>query len=132
MARAQWPLHSEMPIIEVVLTMAQGGQKTSRILLADTGAGTAVARFELILDETDCLLCGGASAQTLKLGGAYAGSFPRYFLRVQIPQLNFDDFLFAIGVPRTPDGVDGIAGFRFLNRFTYGNLGSPREFGLEM
>ena len=27
--------------------------------------------------------------------------------------------------------LDGIAGFRFLNRFTFGNFGNPSEFGLE-
>jgi hypothetical protein len=26
---------------------------------------------------------------------------------------------------------DGIACFRFLNRFTYGNFGDPGQFGLE-
>jgi hypothetical protein len=26
----------------------------------------------------------------------------------------------------------GIAGFRFLNRFTYGNFGNAGEFGLEV
>jgi hypothetical protein len=131
MARAQWPLLFEQPTIQVVLTLAQGGQKTSRNLLADTGAGTAKARFELILDETDCVLCGGTPVQTLKLGGAYTGSFPRYFLHVEIPQLNFDDFVFAVGVPATSGGLDGIAGFRFLSRFNYGNFGNPGEFGLE-
>jgi hypothetical protein len=34
-------------------------------------------------------------------------------------------------VPANPQGFEGIAGFRFLNRFTYGNFGNPAEFGLE-
>jgi hypothetical protein len=37
----------------------------------------------------------------------------------------------AVGVPNAPKGLDGIAGFRFLNRFTYGNFGNALEFGLE-
>jgi hypothetical protein len=36
----------------------------------------------------------------------------------------------AVGVPTAPPGLDGIACFRFLNRFTYGNFGNPNEFGL--
>jgi hypothetical protein len=30
-----------------------------------------------------------------------------------------------------PRPFDGIACFRFLNRFTYGNFGDPNQFGLE-
>ena len=52
MPRAQWALFQERPTIEVVLTLAQGGQKMTRRLLADTGAGNARARFEMLLDET--------------------------------------------------------------------------------
>ena len=132
MAREQWPLVYEQPTIQVVLTLARGGQKTTRTLLADTGVGTALAPFELLLDENDCLLCGGVPAQTLSLGGAYSGSYPRYFMRVEIPQLHFDHFLFAVGVPTVPLRLDGIACFRFVNRFTYGNFGNPDEFGLEI
>ena len=29
------------------------------------------------------------------------------------------------------DGFKGVAGFRFLNRFDYGNFGNPAQFGLE-
>ena len=58
MARAQWPLVGNRPVIEVVLTLAQGGQKVNRTLLADTGAGNAQSAFEFLLDENDCLLCG--------------------------------------------------------------------------
>jgi hypothetical protein len=103
----------------------------TRILLADTGAGTNQASFEMLLDEQDCLRCGAKPAQTVGLGGAYVGSFPRYRLRVAIPQFNFDSRVFVVGVPRTPAGLDGIACFRFLNRFAYGNFGNAGEFGLE-
>jgi hypothetical protein len=37
----------------------------------------------------------------------------------------------AVGVQTPPTGFDGIACFRFLNRFTYGNFGSSTQFGLE-
>ena len=121
---------NDEPIIQVVLTLAPGGQKTARNLLADTGAGTSQAAFELLLDEHDCLLCGGKPAQTVHLGGAYTGSFPRYRIRVEIPQLKFDARVFAVAVPNAPTGLDGIACFRFLNRFTYGNFGNYGQFGL--
>jgi hypothetical protein len=35
-------------------------------------------------------------------------------------------------VPAYPVGFGGIACFRFLNRFTYGNFGDPNQFGLEI
>jgi hypothetical protein len=63
--------------------------------------------------------------------GAYAGSFPLYQLRIQVPELGFDVPLLVVGVPAAPHGFEGVAGFRFLNRFTYGNFGNPAEFGLE-
>jgi hypothetical protein len=130
MARARWPLLRGEPIIEVVLTLKQGSTKTTRTLLADTGAGNAYSSFELLLDEQDCIACGGKKAQTVQLGGAYSGTFPRYRLRVEIPQLQFSGRVLVVGVPGLA-GLDGIAGFRFVNRFTYGNFGDPREFGLE-
>jgi hypothetical protein len=131
MARVTWTLRRERPCVEVHLTLAVGGQNVRRTLLADTGAGARKSRFELILDEDDCLLCCGNPAQSVVLGGAYTGAFPRYTLPVSIPALGFDADLRAIGVPTPPAGFDGIAGFAFLNRFTYGNFGDPAQFGLE-
>jgi hypothetical protein len=131
MLRAQWPLLHRQPRIEVTLTLALGGPAVVRQMLADTGAGTARAGFELLLDEQDCLLCGGVPLQPIFLGGAYSGSFPAYLLRVQVTALGFDQFLPVVGISRSPRGFDGIACFRFLNRFTYGNFGDPGGFGLE-
>lgn len=103
-----------------------------RNLLADTGAGTRRARFELLLDEQDCLHCGGLPAHPVVLGGAYSGSFPVYLIRVQVPALAFDRDVPVVGISQCPAGFDGIACFRFLNRFTYGNFGDAGEFGLEV
>lgn len=131
MPRAQWPLLGDRPIIQVVLTLAQGGKKVTRTLLADTGAGNAQAPFDILLEETDCLLCAGNPAQTIALGGAYSGTYPVYLIPVEIPLLSFGHRVLAVGVPSVPIGFDGIAGFRFLNRFTYSNFGNQNEFGLE-
>ena len=90
MPRQQWPLENGRPVIEIALTLASSVQSVPRVLLADTGAGSDHAGFELILEEADCLGCGGIPAQAVMLGGAYAGAFPVYLVRVQIPQLNFD------------------------------------------
>jgi hypothetical protein len=90
MPRAQWPLLANCPRIEVKLTRAAGGQVIVRNLLVDTGAGTSQAGFELLLDERDCLSCGGWPIQPVVLGGAYSGSFPAYLVRVQVPGLAFD------------------------------------------
>src|SRR5207253_1021322 len=99
MPRVLWPLRHNRPCVEVVLTLAQGGQPLSRTLLADTGAGSRVAGFELILDEHDCVLCGGLPGQFLTLGGAYTGSFLVYDLWVSLPALGFAQHLRAVGVP---------------------------------
>ena len=68
----------------------------------------------------------------IELTGAYAGAYYLLFwVRVQIPALAFDADLTAVGVPAVPDGFRGVAGFRLLNRFDYGNFGNPAQFGLE-
>jgi hypothetical protein len=130
MPRVQWPLLQHRPNVEIVLTQT-GGQSVSRRLIADTGAGTSQSGFELLLPENDCLLHGGIPAQPVVLGGAYTGSFSVYVVRVQILALGFDHFVRAVAVPTWPAGFDGIACFRFLNRFTYGNFGDPGQFGLQ-
>jgi hypothetical protein len=38
----------------------------------------------------------------------------------------------AVDVPAVPAGLDDLAGFRFPNRFSYGNFGDPGQFGLEV
>jgi hypothetical protein len=106
-------------------------QTTPRNLLADTGAGSDQSLFELIMEERDCVTCGGNFTGMVQLGGAYSGSFPLYSVRVAVPQLGFDHSIRVVGVPSTPSGLDGIAGFRFINRFTYGNFGDKCQFGLE-
>jgi hypothetical protein len=132
MPRVQWPLRHGRPCVQVVLALAQGAQQLVRTLLADTGAGSQQADIDLLLEEDDCLLCGGYPGQPVTLGGAYAGSFPTYDLLVFLPALAFAKHLRVVGVPAKPAGFDGIACFRFLNRFTYGNWGDPGQFGLEL
>jgi hypothetical protein len=117
--------------VKVILTLAQGGQPLERTLLSDTGAGSQNSGFDLILDEDDCLLCGGNPLYHLVLTGAYAGSFPVYGLRVRLPALGLDQNMRSVGVPSVPAGFHGIGCFGFLNRFTYGNFGDPKQFGLE-
>jgi hypothetical protein len=117
--------------VEIVLTLVPGRQALPRTLLADTGAGSLNAPFVLVLDENDCLLCGGLPVSSVTLRGAYAGSFPLYDLRVRLPALSFDHYVYAVGVPSVPIGFDGIACFGFLNRFTFGNFGDSGQFGLE-
>jgi hypothetical protein len=73
----------------VILTLAAGKQPLPLVLLADTGAGSTTARFDLVLDESDCLLCGGKPSAMVHLEGAYAGDYPVYQLRVKPPELAF-------------------------------------------
>ncbi|MGH7170687.1 MAG: hypothetical protein ACRELF_01605 [Gemmataceae bacterium] len=131
MPRILWSLRVNRPCVQVTLTETSTGQPLPRILLADSGAGSRLGKFELILVETDCLRCGGLPGNWINLGGAYRGRFRIYDLPVKIPALGFDRDVHAVGVPSVPKGFDGIAGFRFLNRFTYGNFGDPGQFGLE-
>jgi len=86
MPHIDWPLRNGRPCVQVILTLAQGGQPMVRHLLADTGAGSLLSGFEFILDEDDCLLSGGNPLQPITLGGAYTGSFPVYLVPVQVPQ----------------------------------------------
>ena len=131
MPRVQWPLRNGRPCVQVILTLSPTGQSLVRNLLADTGAGSLGVDLELIMDENDCLRCGGILYPPVRLGGAYVGSFPVYDLNVKLPGLGFTQFVRAVGVPSVPKGFDGIACFRFLNRFTFGNFGDPSQFGLE-
>jgi hypothetical protein len=66
------------------------------------------------------------------LAGALSGTFPVYLLGVEIPSIGFGSVVRAVGVDVTPVGLGGIAAFRFLNRFTYGNFGDSNQFGLEV
>src|SRR5262245_42755499 len=132
MPRVTWPLRQGSPVIRVVLTLAAGSQPLPLwLLLANTGAGNGTSRFELILEESDCLHCGGKPSAPVGLGGAYAGQYPVYQLQVQLPELGFARAVRVVGVPTNPRGFEGIAAFHLLNRFTYGNFGNRKEFGLE-
>jgi hypothetical protein len=131
MPRVLWPLRHGRPCIEIVLTLALGGQSLVRTLLADTGAASQTAGFELLLEEHDCLRCSNSQIASITLGGAYAGRFQMYDVSVRLPALGFAQDLPVVAVHSTPVGFGGIACFRFLNRFTYGNLGDPQQFGLE-
>ena len=130
MPRAVWPLRQGRPCIGVLLK-SSAGQWLPRSLIADSGAGSQNTRVRLILNEADCLNCGGNRNQAIQLGGAFVGTFPTYIVRVAIPALGFDRRLRAVAVPSAPAGFDGLACFSFLNRFTYGNFGDPSQFGLE-
>jgi hypothetical protein len=129
MPRITWPLVHDRPSVRVLLT--SGGQPITLTLLADTGAGSNTEVFDLILEVSACRQCGSAVGWDVSLSGAYAGRFPLYALRVQVPALRFDADLLVVGVPVVPDGFEGTACFRFLNRFIYGNFGNTAHFGLE-
>jgi len=131
MPRVEWPLRHGRPCVDIVLTLVTGGQPIPRMLLADTGAGSQSSGIDLVLDENDCLLCGGLAGSSVILSCAYVGSFPLYDLFVQIPALGFARNLRAVGVPSVPVAFEGIACFGFLNGFHFGNFGNPAIFGLQ-
>ncbi len=131
MSIAQWPLSHGRPVIQVVLTIAAGGQKVTRTLLADTGAGHTQSRFDLLLAVNDCVLCGGIPVRPSSSGAHTSVFICVYVVPVEIPLLGFNDDVLAVGIAKPPIALDGLAAFRFLNRFTYGNFGNRGEFGLE-
>jgi hypothetical protein len=129
MPTVHWPLWHRRPAVELTLPLAKG--KRRRRLLADTGAGSSESNFELVLREADCQR---SSDNTLlgqvQLGRAYSGWFNVYSIEVRLPRLGFADSVAVAGVLEVPDGFDGIACFKFLNRFHFGNFGDPGRFGL--
>jgi hypothetical protein len=130
MATRSWNLVRNRPAIEVALTAPGTGVLHPRMLLADTGAGSNTAPFDLLLDEEDCLLLSDRSGSIANLSGAYAGTFRVYIVHIRLEELDFSEEVKAVGIENPPRGFDGIAGFRFLNRFTYGNFGADDQFGL--
>jgi hypothetical protein len=134
MPRVTWPLQPNRPIVQVQVVDATSGHMVTRTLLADTGAGGLDAPFDLILRVSDReRYMGLRSSDDVQLGGAIVGTYPIYALRVEIPALSFTRRARVVAVPDVacPAGLDGIAGFRFLSSFTYGNFGDRNRFGLE-
>lgn len=70
MPRDTWALSRGRSIIEVALTLAPGGQLVVRCLIAGTGAGSLRSGIDMLLDEQDCLLCGGTPMKAVTLSGA--------------------------------------------------------------
>lgn len=130
MPPVRWALRNRRPTIALTLPHARG--KRVRHLIADTGAGSDQATFELLLREADCRGAGEHPPMgQVQLGGAYSGWFNVYLVEVRIARRNFTSLVPVVGVPRVPEGFDGIACFKFLNRFHYGNFGDRDRFGLE-
>lgn len=127
---ASWELVRNRPAIRLSIVDPTTGRTHPRILLADTGAGTKSAPFEVLMDEDDCLLFADRPGEMFRLTGAYSGNFRAYFLLLRVDEFDLVREISAIGVEHTPAGFDGIAGFRFLRRFTYGNFGDADRFGL--
>lgn len=134
MARASWPLVAGQPVVQVELKEKQSGLIFTRTLLADTGGGSSSVPVHLVLSIEDVERCGGIFRGYVGAGGAIAGNFKVYALDITIPALNLVSRVNVMAVPAEPllDGLQGIACFRFLNSFIYGNFGNPAEFGLEL
>jgi hypothetical protein len=130
MPRAQWPLVKGRPVIEIILTDANGNN-TPRTVVADTGSGSAQDQFDFVLEFIDCIQNGGYPLPPIAVSGAYSGTYTVFAMTIEIPALQVCDQVSVVGVPFAPPDFDGIACFRFLNRFTYGNFGDKNAFGLE-
>jgi hypothetical protein len=130
MPRALWALVGGRPVIDVELRSPEGLTAT-RTLLADTGAGTLRSGFELILTEKDCRTYGDRPSQSISLRGAYEGSYKVYVIHLSIPEIRLARHFRAVGVDAAPPGLDGIACYRFLSNFTFGNFGLREQFGVE-
>ena len=51
MPAALWPLHNDLPTVELTFPSLVDGQEAVCRLIADTGAGSRQSVFELILDD---------------------------------------------------------------------------------
>jgi hypothetical protein len=133
MPRTTWQLVRGRPVIEVSLVSVGNVRRARRTLLADTGAGSTLGGMELILTEADRRRFSVGAEGALRLGGAFIGSFPTFWIPVTISRIGFSAPCVAVAVPslQLPSQLQGIACFRFLNRFTYGNFADLEEFGLE-
>ena len=133
MPRAVWGLVRQRPVIQAVLAVPGGAPRATLTLLADTGAGSRDTPFALVLRQSDCRQFRIMRSGDVVLAGAFSGTFQTYAVWVEIPDVGFADFVIAAGVPdaQLPSALDGIATFRFLNSFTYGNFGVANQFGLE-
>lgn len=131
--RILWELSTNRPVVEVQFMVAGNGQTVTRTLLADTGAGSANAPFHLVLAEEDCLLFGLCAAAPVQLSRAISGAFPAVEVTASILALSLTQHVIAVAVPsrHLPTNLHGIAAFRFLNSFHYGNFGDAMRFGLE-
>jgi hypothetical protein len=49
-----WPLERNRPVVQVQLVNTVSGPKITRMLLANTGAGSLYTPFELILHASNC------------------------------------------------------------------------------
>jgi len=132
--RQTWLLQNDLPVIEVLLLEPFTGSWESRILLADTGAGPRFSLFEIVLSHADIARFGQQELGEVSVSGALQGRMTVFSLQLQIPRLGVDLSVDALSAPSSSliGGLDGIAAFRFLNSFSYGNFGSPHEFGLEV
>jgi hypothetical protein len=134
MPRVTWQLEHNRPIVKIHLAETASDHTATRTLLADTGAGGFDAPFELILSASDCQRYAGLrSGYEVALGGAIVGAYPMYAMRIEISMLSWSRRVQVVAAPDAacPAGFDGIACFRFLNLFAYGNFGDRRQFGLE-
>lgn len=121
-------------MIELSLVSPVNARQARRTLLADTGAGSTLGGMDLVLTEADRRRFSIGVEGALQLGGAFRGSFPTFWIPVSIPVIGFSALCLAVAVPSSqlPRPLHGIACFRFLNRFTYGNFGDNNRFGLEI
>ncbi len=132
--RQSRPLVNSCPAIEVLLREPFTGATSSRILLADTGAGARFGPADLILSPRDIEPFAISQTGSAGTSGALQGQYPVFLMELEMPALGIFCSVRVLSVPATHffPGFDGIACFRFLNSFTYGNFGNPAEFGLEL
>ena len=133
MARYSWPLQNGQPVISLYLRDVKTGVLSPRTLLADTGAGDAFTSVELILSERDGRKFGQEWVGNAQAGSFVRGNFEIQLVPIELPALGVSRLAAALIIPAAelPHGLDGIAGFRLLNAFAYGNFGDATRFGLE-
>lgn len=85
------------------------------------------------MSESDARRFGRRIIGSSAVGGAILGQFPIWSVEIEIAALRLRRQVSALCVPglSLPHKAEGIAAFRFLNAFCYGNFGDASVFGLE-
>jgi hypothetical protein len=116
---AEFPYFRELPTVLVRLQGISSRAGLFRRLLVDSGFTGSSA---LVLDRQDAAQVRRRLAPQGNAAGALTGTQQRVWVGCSVPELDFAATVMAISTDLAPlalpEGIDGILGLSFLNRFS--------------